>query len=83
MVQSRRSPLLIALASGLFVGLAYPFIDLGLACRRPISEACVWGKAYLPLPLGVSVALLGGAVTVLVYAVLAWLRRRQSGDEAV
>jgi hypothetical protein len=83
MVQSRRSSLLIALAIGLLAGLIYPVIDLGLACRKPISEACVWGKAYLPLTLGASVVLLGGVVTALVYAALAWLRRRQSGDNAV
>ena len=83
MVQSRRSSILIALAIGLLAGLVYPLIDLGLACHRPISEACVWGKAYLPLTLGVSVVLLGGVVTALVYGALAWRRRRQSGDNAV
>jgi hypothetical protein len=83
MVQSRRSSLLIALAIGLLVGLIYPVVDLGVACRKPTSEACVWGKAYLPLTLGASVMLLGGVVTALVYAALAWLRHRQSGGDTV
>jgi len=83
MVQSRRSSLLIALAIGLIVGLIYPVIDLGLACRKPVSEACVWGKAYFSLTLGASVVLLGGVVTLLVYAALAWLRHKQSGNGAV
>ncbi len=79
----RRSSLTIALAIGLVVGLAYPFVDLGLACRAPASEACVWGKAYLPLTLGVSVVLLGGVAAALVYAVLMRKRRARSGDDAV
>jgi hypothetical protein len=72
-----RFPFLTALALGLIAGLAYPLIDLALACRAPVSEACVWGKAYLPLTLVLSVVVLGGAVTGLLYAVLAWRRRRR------
>ena len=74
---SRRSSFLAALAIGLVVGVSYPVIDVGLACRAPSSEACVWGKAYLLLTLGVSVVLLGGIVTALVYAAQLWQRRRQ------
>jgi hypothetical protein len=65
------------------VGVGYPFVDVALACRMPISEACVWGKAYLPLTLSVSVVVLGGVVTGLLYAVLIWWRRRQSRNGAV
>jgi hypothetical protein len=74
-MHSRRTTLLKALAAGLGVGIGYPFVDVGLACRRPISEACVWGRAYFPLTLGVSVAVRGGAVTATLYAVLMWRRR--------
>ena len=81
-MRSRRSALLSALAVGLVVGIGYPFVDVGLSCRRPISEACVWGKAYFPLTLGVSVVVLGGAVTMLLYPVLMWRRRRQARDDA-
>jgi membrane associated rhomboid family serine protease len=77
---SDRYPFLTALSVGLLVGVAYPFVDVALSCRAPSSEACVWGKAYLPLTLGVSVVVLGGVVTGLVYAVLTWRRRRQSRD---
>jgi hypothetical protein len=80
---SRRSAFFTAFAAGLIVGLSYPVVDLALACRAPSSEACVWGKAYLPLTFGVSLVLLGGVVTALVYAALTWRRRRQSGDDAV
>lgn len=77
---SRHFPFLTALAVGLIAGVGYPFVDVTLACRVPISEACVWGKAYFPLTLGLSVVVLGGAVTGLLYAVLIWRRRRQSHD---
>ena len=76
----RRFPFLTALCVGLTAGIGYPFVDLALACRAPISEACVWGKAYLPLTLSVSVVVLGGSVTGLLYSVLIWWRR--SRDDA-
>jgi hypothetical protein len=82
-MHSRRFLFLPALAMGLIVGVGYPFVDVALACRVPISEACVWGKAYLPLTLGISVVVLGGVVTALLYAVLVWRRRRRSRDGAV
>jgi len=79
---SRRFPFLTALCVGLIVGVGYPFVDIGLACRAPTSEACVWGKAYFPLTLSVSVVVLGGVVTGLLYAVLIRRRRHPSRDDA-
>jgi hypothetical protein len=64
----------IAVLVGAATGIGYPFVDVALACRVPISEACVWGKAYLPLTLAISVVVVGGVVAALVYAVLAWRR---------
>ncbi len=78
---SRRFPFLTALCVGLIAGIGYPFVDVALACRMPISEACVWGKAYLPLTLSVSVVGLGGIVTGLLYAVLIRRDRRPSRDD--
>ena len=77
---SNRFPFLTALSVGLIVGVAYSFVDVAVACSVPISEACVWGKAYLPLTLSISVVVLGGVVTGLLYAVLVWRRRRESRD---
>jgi hypothetical protein len=74
---SRRFPFLTALCVGLAAGVGYPLVDLSLACRVPTSEACVWGKAYFPLTLGISVVILGGVVTGLLYALLIWRHRRQ------
>jgi hypothetical protein len=70
-----------ALALGLIAGVAYPFIDLALACRVPTSEACVWGKAYLPLTLGLSLVMVGGVVAILMYLFLAWKRQRKSNHD--
>lgn len=78
-----RFPFLTALSAGLITGIAYPFVDVALACRVPTSEACVWGKAYFLLTLSVSVVVLGGVVTGLVYAALRWRRYRRSGDGSV
>ena len=75
---SRRSSLLVALLGGLAVGIGYPFVDIAIACRAPMSEACVWGKAYFSLTLTVSVVLLGGIVAGVLYVALAWLRHRMS-----
>jgi hypothetical protein len=80
---SRRAASLIALFSGLVVGLGYPYLDRAVACRVPASEACVWGKAYFPLTLGVSLVVLGGLSAGLVYAALRWRRKRKGGDDAV
>jgi hypothetical protein len=43
-----RSRLLRIIAAAA-VGLAAPYVELWVKCRRPVSEACVWAKAYLPL----------------------------------
>ena len=74
--RSRLSLLLIALSVGLAAGIGYPFVSLGLACRVPVFEACVWGRAYFPLTLAASMVIVGGGVTGLLYAVLSWWRGR-------
>lgn len=67
-MNARIRVLLTAALVGAAVGTAYPLIDLALACRAPVSEACVWGKSYLALSLGISIPLIGGAVAVVAYA---------------
>lgn len=79
-VLSRRFPFLTALAIGLTAGVGYPLVDVALACRLPSSEACVWGKSFLPLTLGVSALVVGGLVTGVLYAALIWRHRRRSRD---
>lgn len=75
---SNRSSLLVAFLGGLVVGIGYPYADIAIACRVPMSEACVWGKAYFSLTQTVSVVLVGGIAAGVIYAALAWLRHRQS-----
>ena len=81
-MMSRRGALLTGLLAGAVVGIAYPYLDLARACRVPDSEACVWGKAYFPLTLTISVVMLGGIATGLVYAALGWRRKGKGGDNA-
>lgn len=77
---NRGAALIVALFTGLVVGLGYPYLDLAAACRTPDSEACGWGKAYFPLTLGLSLVLLGGPPAGLAYAALSWRRKPQGGD---
>lgn len=63
----RRARLLTALAIGALISLGYPLLDLVLACRDPVSEACVWGKAYVALTLCLSAVFVGGLVVTGVY----------------
>jgi len=65
--------LAVPLLVGAIVGVGYPLVDLALSCRVPDSEACVWGKAYLPLTLGLSLLVLGGLAALVTHALL---RRR-------
>jgi len=63
---------------GAAVAVGVPLVELWRACRAPISEACVWGKALLPVSLAVGAAL-GVPVAAASYALLrAWQRRRPS-----
>ena len=71
----RGGPLLLACVTGALAGIGHPYLDLALACRVPDSEACVWGKAYLPLSLGIAIPTIGGLVAVVTYALWKWLRR--------
>lgn len=79
----RRAPLLMALGAGVAAGVGYPLLDLAGVCREPVSEACVWGRAYLPLVLAVSLVVVGGTVAGLLFGILAWRRRRAPDDGPV
>ena len=64
---ARTKRVLRAIVIGAVAGAAYPIIDVALACRMPQSEACVWGKAYFPLSLGISMVVIGGVVAAIAY----------------
>jgi hypothetical protein len=80
---SRRASAAIALVIGSLIGIGYPLLDLAWACRSATSEACVWGKAYFPLTMVLSVVLLGGVAAALVYAVLSRRRGRDEDADAI
>jgi hypothetical protein len=66
-----------SLITALVVGLGLPYIEVAYACRRQLSEACVWGHAYLPLNLAATLLLVGGPT----FLVTSWLLRRRSRPE--
>ena len=68
-----------AIILGVVVGAAYPFVDVALSCRVPESEACVWGKAYLPLSLAISIPIIGGVIAAVAYALWTWRSTRSRG----
>ncbi len=76
-MNSGRTKALIAVLLGLLAGLAYPIVDLAIACRIPDSEACVWGKAYLPLTFSLSIMLVGGVVAAVVFVALSMRNRKK------
>ena len=75
----RTRHLVIAAGVGVLAGIGIPLASLWRACRLPESEACVWGRAYLTLSLGIG-AIIGIVVAIVAYALLGmWARRRRSG----
>ena len=72
MSASRRR--LVRAASALAMGLAAPHAELWVKCRAPSSEACVWGRPYLPLTVPVYLVVFGG-LTYLVLALASRARR--------
>lgn len=71
-----------ALVVGPCVGALYPLIETALACRAPDSEACVWGKALLPLEVSVSAFVVGIPVAIATFLVLEWRRRAKGKAES-
>jgi hypothetical protein len=62
------------MGAGATAALSVSLGDLLLKCQRPASEACVWGKAYLPVSLAFTFVMLGVPVFVVT---LVLLRRRR------
>ena len=63
----------VKLAVSVAMAAAGPWIQVRVQCNRePFSEACVWGKAYLPLSTCVSMVVF----TPLIFLAL-WLVERR------
>jgi hypothetical protein len=82
-MSKKRVSVIVALIVGPMVGAACPFIQIAFECRAPDSEACVWGKALLPVSVTVSTVVIGAIVAVAIYAGLEWRRRVKERDNAV
>lgn len=61
-----RTRLRVFLGLGVLFGVGSTLANWWLACRDPMSEACVWGRAFLP------VSLVLGALAGLVLAAVAY-----------
>ena len=72
---TRRRSATIALILGPVIGAVCPVIQLAVECRTPVSEACVWGKALLPVSLAVSTVMIGAIAALVLFAVLEKRRR--------
>ena len=70
------APRIVAtLGLALAAGAAASLLKLWFFCRRPESEACVWGKAYLPLSLPFEAVALGCLFLIVIAAVRVLVRR--------
>jgi Na+(H+)/acetate symporter ActP len=68
---------LIGIAAGLIAGVGLPLLEVGFACRRSISEGCVWGRALIGINIVATLVVVGIPVGLMT----AWLvsrRRRMS-----
>lgn len=81
-MSTRRASTITALVAGLAAGALYPLIETAISCRAPDSEACVWGKALLPLEIAVSAFVVGIPLAIVVFLALEWRRRGRGRDQA-
>jgi hypothetical protein len=75
----RIRPWVLRAVAALVVGLAEPYLEIAWKCRRGFetSEACVWGRAYLPLGRWMGLLLIAPATfVVLTLVARAWTSRR-------
>ena len=77
-----RTFVLASAAAALIIGLAEPSIEIAWKCRagRETSEACVWGRSYLPLSRALGLLIIApvvfGALLLVRRLFLAVLHRR-------
>jgi fructose-specific phosphotransferase system IIC component len=76
-----RTSAIVALILGPAIGAACPFIQVAFECRAPESEACVWGKALLPVSVTISAVLVGAVVAAALFLGLEWRRRARERNE--
>ena len=70
---ARGSRIALIVAASIAIGLAFPYVELALKCRRPESEACVWAKAYWHLSIWIEppiVAVIGAVVLAIATSIV-------------
>jgi len=77
--RGRRIALIVGLS--IAVGIAYPFLELALQCRRPESEACVWAKAYWHLSIWIEPPIVAVLAAIVLAVAIAVVRRASRGKE--
>ena len=64
------------LIAAVFVGIGVPLLEVKIACLRPASESCVWGRALLPVNIVATLVILGTPTFLFVV----WLLGRRGRD---
>ena len=59
------------------VALGAPYLEVMNACRQPLSEQCVWGKALIWVNVAGTFVIIG----VPSWALLVWLLRRKTHSD--
>ena len=71
--------ILARLLASAAIAAAMPWVEVRLTCYRdPLSEACVWGKAYLPLSTGISTVVFTPLVFLILWLIERGVRRRRT-----
>jgi len=78
---SRRANAIVSLVAGFAIGVSLPFVQTWLACGAPASEACVWGKALLPVTVSISAVLFGAIISLALFIVLESRRPAPAPEE--
>jgi hypothetical protein len=71
------------LLAALAIACATPWVQVQIACRDRFSEACVWGKAYLPLSTKISAVILTPVVFGVLWGIEAGARRLRGRSTTV
>ena len=61
--------------AAIFVGVGLPLLEVEIACLRPSSESCVWGRALLPVNIAATLVIVGAPTFFLVL----WAQGRKKG----
>jgi hypothetical protein len=76
-MKGRLPALLLALVAFVLAAFVYPLGELWYKCLEPVSEACVWGKALLPVSLAIW-GVMGLGAALLTYVIARMVQRRRA-----